>query len=465
MAIQFASVRPGIELFNANVARNDQANRQENADFMGRMQYEQAQGVDAARRRAAGVYFNPPTTTQAAPAPQPAPTAAGPAVPAISSFSADPRVAPQTPLDKELPDSSVIVKSYPPDGGAPDITTGSPQMPVAAPAPGSPAAGVTAPAISSVAAQPAARNPAVNRFSEMATELAKTPGTGADAMGMVTADITAKRTASTERRKFDIEQRKLEHDALTLFVNAGKNRDILLMRTINKQYKLGIPEAALNDQEFAIKLMTSMDNAEAIGKAKNPEQVLAYSKGYMHAVASNATPQQAHQAGLAEAQSVKPEFEAVHFDRSPTGEVFGVDRKMNVKKSGQIARLPPNPVGRGGAAGGTAITKTIDYMVESGIAKNAAEAWRMYKMAADNPDKRAQFRANAILKAQAHWRNSGRSQADIVREVDAILPKPGEFEGAPATGTEGPASAGPAGQIIDYDASGRRIKSTSQKEY
>ena len=88
------------------------------------------------------------------------------------------------------------------------------------------------PAIASVSAQPAparAAGPAQDgRFSKMAAELAKTPGTGADLMGMVNTDLTAQRTAGTERQR-------LHQEGLKLFMDASKNNDVASMRAISQR--------------------------------------------------------------------------------------------------------------------------------------------------------------------------------------------------------------------------------------
>lgn len=416
MPIRFAGDASAIDRFNANVARGDQERRAEEQDFMRRMQMEQAQGVDAAQRSGASAFFARP---QAAPV-------------QTTQFQPTPAAVPNPALTTPVvsPDQSMNPADNPDYGGP----TRAAPMPNAVPGLG---AGVPAtvpgqPAIASVTAQPPsmqARPGASGRdsYAQMASTFAKTPGMGSTMMGMANASMTSDRAAA-------VEQRKMDHEGVGHFVAARKNKDIESMRLVNRQYKLGIPEEVLNNREATFQMMTSMDLAENIGKAKNPEMVMGFSKGYMHAKASGASDQQAIQAGNAEAQKIQPTFKATHWDHGPDNEVVGFNAKGEQLKTGFKSRAPQPPFNLSDIGKGQHQEQVRQQAVSGAIKRSGGETpWKAIVRA--DPS-----RANAMIAAEEAYITKGtpvpRNLMGTKRD-NPLLPGGGA---APAAGgTEGPA--------------------------
>jgi len=459
MAINFASARPGIDLFNANVARDDAQRRQEEHDFMLRRQYEQAQGADKGMRNAIAAYYAQKQPAAVAPVP----TTAFHPTPAMV-----PNPAATTPVVS--PDQSMNPADNPDYGGP----TSSAPMPNAVPRAGVDVpATVAAPPMPAAAAAPAAAQPAPGArqgggFGTMMGELAKQPGTGASMMSLFGTDLASQRSAGVERAK-------LHQEGLKLFMDASKNDDVASMRAIAAKYDFGIPPEVLNNRAVMAKIASMAKVAKTIG-ITDDERALGFAKGYMHAEAAGADPNTSFQAAIAEAQKTQPTFKAVHWDQTPEGEVTGFDAQGNAKATGVKGKQQKWQVFGPGGAGErpTATVQNRDDMAKRlKVAYPGLDDGVVQRLVV-NP--RAQITAQDIMRTEASMRkltNMGRplyktdaeAHTAAVAAVRAAQRDAGVLvggEGAPGATAPGPADSGPAGRVpppvrMRFDSSGNEI--------
>ncbi len=325
MPYDFINTNPAIDQFNARVLAGDQARRQEQGDFYQRMGVEQALGRDRALRQAVTGYFGSPE-----------------GAPAIANFTAAPPAPPvQVPNPAAVtPVPSVVPADNPDYGGVP---------PRAAPAPNAvPATGTVPPTVVVPAPQPPVVTAPVvpqqrDRFAQMATTLAGTPGTGADAMHLVTTDVQSQRTAALERTK-------QQHEAVRLFIESSHKGDVASMRAINQTYGLGIPPEVLNNRQILAEIQIGLNTAKDAFGHTDPERSMAFLKGYLHAGGSQ-NPQGAIQAGIDEAQKTTPAFQAKHYITQPDGSVIALNVRGEGKDTGYKAHVPREGGGSAGGAG------------------------------------------------------------------------------------------------------------------
>ena len=370
--IQFINTNPAIDQFNAQVQRGDQARRLEEEDFMRRFQLEQAMGTDKARRAGAEVYF----------ASQPA------AAPPIAQFQAAPQAQTASAPPAQLPPQT-----------EPSPFGEDPRLPAAQ----------AAPAISAVQTQPmAVRTPAAgqdDRYTRMAATMAKTPGTGADLLHMVTADATTRRFAA-------IEERKLHMEGIKLFTDASKNGDVATMRAVSQRYDLGIPPEALNRREIMANIAAGVNTAKSMG-ITDDQTAIAFGMGYVESIAIGADPRTAIQAGLKSAQGVTKTGvgDISHWEHSPDNTVWGFNKKGERLNTGFKARPPQPPF---------SLSTTAGDMRDQGLRDKAmdnarTEAGRRWdRMAPDEKQSRIDY----------HY--------DFLKTGKSKTPPPSRSAGAPA---------------------------------
>ncbi len=455
--LNFASVGPGINLFNANMAQGDMQRRLAEEEALRRIQFEQAQGADAAQRAAAAGYF--------ADAGAPAAGAQSIPVQVPGKPVQVPNPAATTPVVS--PDQSMNPADNP-DYGGPTRAAPAPNVP--------PRAGVDVPAtvtapppIAAFSAQPASSAPQAptrtDRFSKFASTLAQAPGTGSALMNLVGTDLTSQRAANVERQK-------LHQEGLKLFSDASKNNDVAMMRTIAQRYDFGIPPEVLNRREIMAGIATGMNTAKTLG-ITDDARALAFAKGFIHhPSAMSADPTAAIEAGVTEAQKTQPPFTAAHFDRSPSGEVLAFDKQGTVKRTGAFAHLPP---AAGSSERPTATVQNREDMLKRikvaypGIDESFAQ------MLIVNPH--AQATAQDIMRTAANLRkmtNLGRPVYKTEAEVQAaaLAAVRGAQQGArqlagagggaapaapAAAAAPAPAAAGAPPVRLRFDAAGNQI--------
>ncbi len=192
MPINFASVKPGIDTFNANVARGDQERSREETDFRQRAAFDQAREADTGTRNAiASFYANRASAVPAAPVP-------------TTQF-------PARPMPVAAP---VVAAPMPADGGigADGVSQGpvaQPVAPVPAQAPPvSPGAPVVSGSSQPVPQPTAAPAPGRGDMGALMGDLSKTPGTAQTMMHLFSTDVTSQRAAAQEERRMKAEGNK-----------------------------------------------------------------------------------------------------------------------------------------------------------------------------------------------------------------------------------------------------------------
>ena len=462
MAINFASARPGIDLFNANVARGDAQRSQEEHDFERRLQmereqekYRQAQGADLGMRNAIAAYYaqqrapvQPVPTTSFQPTPAAPPPAA---VAAPSSAAQPPGVAPPfSPDPYRYSVGGKVIPNAQSFGEAPRLPNADQIL--AAPLAGtepSPAASTTPPAAAPVPAQPApGARAGGSSFAPVMSELAKQPGTGQAMMSMFSTDLQTQRAASGE-------ERKMQMQALKEFGDAAAKGQFQIAAAINQKFRLGMPEEMVRNPGFMSKLGGWMG---AWKDKMTPEQNMAGAQAYLEGLSNNLDENTAIKAGIQAARAVKPEFQATHFDHSPSGEVMAFDKSGAVKRTGAMARQPANA--SGGAGGMSKQQQFTDYKIklyterlhlDDETAVKLATNPRMLVtpqdiMRVENNLRRMTNMGRPLYKTEAEVRAAARSS------ITAAQRDAGGGAGAPTAGTEGAATAGPANDPLGIRA-------------
>ena len=389
--IRFIDTNPAIDQFNAQVQRGDAERRAEEQDFMRRFQLEQQMGADKARRAGAEAYFASPQTV------------AAPVMPATATPSAGPSIAGYTAQPQE-----------------PDFEQVSP-----APISTSPAPSAAQPAINSGHAQPMAargaqtgRSGQDDRFARMAGAMAKTPGTGADLLRMVTADTTNRRLASTEERKTTLE-------GLKIFREAANHGDLATMRVANQKYTLGIPEDAMRNRQIAVALATGT----SLAKTLDDERALAFGMGFTEALSTGATELEAMTAGNRAAAKVQvtPKEGTPHYYTAGDNTVQAVGRDRIARPVQGPKARPPQP----------------PFALTQGGADTREQA--LANMAFDN----------AVKAAGRQWAYMEEPEQNALyqRELARLRGR------SPAAATPAPAPPGAApSKIMEFDAQGNQIR-------
>lgn len=456
MAINFASARPGIDLFNANVARGDQQRSQEERDFERRAQMEQAQGADRGLRNAISAYYAqkqapvapvPTTAFQPTPAQVPNPAATTPVVSPDQSM--DPADNPDyggptraSPMPNQVPRSGVDVPA----------TVAAPPAP--APAPGAPGT------IAKVMGRPG------NDFGPMMSELAKQPGTGSSMMSLFSTDLTSQRSAAVENRKMQAEGNKemLAH---------LKNGDVQMAQSVAKQYGIQIPDEVWKNRSLVMQLRLGANLAKTMGV--KDDHAVHFVQGFTEGVASGMPEDQAVMQGLKNVPKAGFELKGVVTDEN--NQVVGYDKSGATKQLGVKARPQKWQVSGGGS--GERATATVQNRDD--MAKRLKVAYpglddSIVQRLVVNP--RAQITAQDIMRTEAGMRkltNMGRpvyktdaeAHTAAVAAVRAAQKDAGVLvggEGAPGAPAPaaGPADAGPAGRVpppvrMRFDSSGNEI--------
>jgi len=365
--IQFNRENPAIAAFNSQVQYGDRQRRVDEQDELARNQ-------DIAERQAiAQFYANRP---QQAPAPvesrQVPPVAA--AAPAAA-----PALAPTPPM----PAAQVPTVAMPTQGASMDFQMTRPgalaagggnqnldfqmQRPAAAApvaAPVAPPAGgpvtVQQPAPTGPVAAAAPTPPATpvgtrvnalrDGMGDVMSTMAKHPGAGSSMMKLFTTDVASQRTAA-------VEERRIQHEGVRMFMDASRANDIQLMRSISKQYGLGIPDEALNNREVMAKIAIGGTMAKQYG-ISDDMLALQFGKGYVEALAKGMDQHAALSAAYSAAIAAKGEggdFKAKHWVVDNQGRVVAFDEGARSRVTDTVAR----PLkGAGGGGGGERLTAT-----------------------------------------------------------------------------------------------------------
>ena len=442
--IQFASVAPGIAMFNANMAQGDMQRRQAEEDAIRRVQFEQAQGADAAQRAAAAGYF---AGQPAANLGQPAP------VPDVATPTQVPNPAATTPVVTPTP--SMNPADNPDYGGVPPRAAPAPNMP--------PRAGVdvpatvsTPPGIAAFSTQPVSGPAPRDRFADMASTLSKAPGTGAQLMNMVGTHMTATRAQASEARKLQAEGNK---EMLSYL----KDGDVAMAQQAAKQYGIQIPDEVWKNRKLVMNLRLGATLAKTMGV--KDEHAVHFVDGFTHALAAGLPEDQAVIAGLKEVP--KGGIEVKHTVVGQGDKVYGIGPHGETMDLGIKARPQKwEFAGAGGAGGGS---KQQQY----------AE-WRIKTLtAAGMPDKQAQQlvaggagtrpinqqQRVSLAKGLMSAKGAGgitplyKTLNEALKAVDEAItsPMPQTPEAGAPSAAAATAPAAGAGKVFKFDAQGNEI--------
>lgn len=169
----------------------------------------------------------------------------------------------------------------------------------------------------------------------MASTMAKTPGTGADLLHMVTADVTSRRGAAAEERKLHMEGLKLMSEAM-------KEGNLSLMRLIDQKYEL-FPPGALNSKEVAASIASG--NNVALMRRLSPEAAVVFGVGYTDAKAGGADENTAMNAGMKEAAKMEKTIKGgpPHYYTDDKNRVQAVGRDLVARPVQGPPARPPQP--------------------------------------------------------------------------------------------------------------------------
>lgn len=456
--MNFASVRPGIDLFNANVARGDAQRSQEEHDFERRAQMEQAQGADRGLRNAIAAYY----AQKQAPVVAPVPTTAFQPTPAVvpNPAATTPVVSPDQSMNPaDNPDYGGPARAAPMPNAVPRSGVDVPATVAAPPAPPAPAA-AAAPA----PAQPAPGARPGGSFAPMMGELAKQPGTGQAMMHLFSTDLTSQRAAAVENRKLQAEGNKemLAH---------LKDGNVQMAQAVAKQYGIQIPDEVWKNRGLVMQLRLGANLAKTMGV--KDDHAVHFVQGFVEGTSAGLPEDQAVMKGLQNVPKAGFELKGVVTDEN--NQVQGYDKSGNVKPLGVKAR-PQKWQVTGGEGRATATVQNRDDMAKRLKVAYPGLDDSIVQRLVVNP--RAQITAQDIMRTEASMRkltNMGRpvyktdaeAHTAAVAAVRAAQKDAGVLiggEGAPAApaSAPGPADAGPAGRVpppvrMRFDSQGNEI--------
>jgi hypothetical protein len=344
----------------------------------------------------------------------------------------------------------------------------------AAPMPNAvPRAGVDVPATVAAPPAPAAAQPAPgarpggSSFAPIMSELAKQPGTGQAMMSMFGTDLTSQRAASVEERKQKFEAEKLVYSHIT-------KGDWRVAKSINDQYRLGIPDEVFQHRGAQQLMTLGARMADLMGekvKGATIEHKMAYMQGFAENMAQTNDEAQAHSAGMKAAQAAKPEFSVKGVITDEQNQVQAYDQSGKVKPLGVTAR--PQKWQVTGERATATVQNRDDMARRLKIAYPGLDDGVVQRLVV-NP--RAQITAQDIMRTEASMRkltNMGRplyktdaeAHTAAVAAVRAAQRDAGVLvggEGAPGATAPGPADSGPAGRVpppvrMQFDSQGNEI--------
>ena len=382
-----AKLGPSIDKFNASMTRQDEARRQEEADFAARLALERQRGGMKTGNEAIQAYYaaQQPSAAPAAPAPMapmaatPPPVASAPAVLPAPAPGANAN-APGASLATAAAPSPSGAAAAPPfqnpaamealraqlrtqNAGTPDAQGfGMDVAPLPPAAAGAPPAAAPVPAaapsspISGFSVQPKRPGGLSDRpgFKAMMDKLTSNPDTANAAMTLFNAD----RTEQTGLRK---EGMATERQAMTNFVAAAGKNDLGLMREINRKYQLGIPEQFFASREGPAALAAGINTIKGIG-VKDDVMALTGGMAYLENLGKGMKPNDALQDAFKKAkESYTPKLGGHYIDEGNNVQGFGT-RMENVNAPGRPLpkARPPREAG-----GGSKLTLSRQDMVEA----------------------------------------------------------------------------------------------------
>lgn len=442
--MNFASVKPGIDTFNANVARGDQQRSQEESDFQRRAQFEQAQGADRGVRNAISAFYAnraaatpaaPVPTTPFQPAPAPAPIVMPPAQPTNMSVGpAGNQASWETTGGVRVPNAQDF-------GNAPAVSQPAVPAPATAPAVSNagPAASNAGPAVSNAQPAPSAQPTGRGDLAAMMGELAKSPGTSQSMMHLFSTDVTSQRAAAVEERKLKAEGNKemLAH---------LKDGDVKMAQAVAQQYGINIPPEVWQNRSLVMNLRLGANLAKTMGV--KDDHAVHFVQGFVEGLAGGLPEDKAVLQGLKNVPA-KDGFEAKHWDKKPNGEVVAFNAQGDSKDTGVIAHVPKeaNTLGRPSAT----IQNRNDMAERLKKAYPGLDEGTVQKMVV-NP--RATVTTQDLLRVQDHMRKLTKlgqpvykTEADVQaaarRAVDAARADAAAMAGEAAREPDAPGPAAP----------------------
>lgn len=472
--MNFASVKPGIDTFNANVARGDQQRSQEESDFQRRAQFEQAQGADRGVRNAISAFYAnraaatpaaPVPTTPFQPAPAPAPIVMPPAQPANMSVGpAGNQASWETTGGVRVPNAQDF-------GNAPAVSQPAVPAPATATAVSNagPAASNAGPAVSNAQPAPSAQPTGRGDMAAMMGELAKSPGTSQSMMHLFSTDVTSQRAAAVEERKLKAEGNKemLAH---------LKDGDARMAKAVADQYGIKIPDEVWSNRNLVMKMRLGAHLAKTMGV--KDDHAVHFVQGFLESSAAGMPEDQAVIAGLKGIP--KGGFEVKGTVTDDTNTVLGYDKGGNAQplmnagkpvkaRDRKFDLYPPGSAGGAQGRPSATIQNRDDMAKRLVVAYPGLDEATVQRMVV-NP--KAQMTANDFIRVANNLRkatNMGRPVYKTEAEVQAAARQTIAAAQADAAamlkqaGPEpapGPAAA-PAGRSgaarIRYDAQGNEL--------